>query len=158
MRRGEDDERAGQALVLRRSGAPWTAIAERLDYESASTACRAVRRLLEATAPTADDVDAERQLLVDRLDALLLRVWPLATGVGDREVSLDAVAEAVKIIDRQARLGGLYRPRQIELSGRVDVALLTPVERRELLADAVREAARRGAIDVAEIASAIEPG
>jgi hypothetical protein len=92
-----------KALELRRAGVTYEGIAERVGYQTRNGAHRAVARVL-ARNPAAD-VDAVRELETDRLDRLLVAVWPVALK-GDAK----AVDQVLKIAERRARLLGLDVP------------------------------------------------
>jgi hypothetical protein len=89
-----------KAMELRRAGVTYEGIAERLGYQTRNGAHRAVARAL-ARNPAAD-VAGVRELETDRLDRLLVAVWPTAMK-GDAK----AVDQVLKIAERRARLLGL---------------------------------------------------
>ena len=95
-----------KALELRRAGGTYEAIAERLGYQTRNGAHRAVARAL-ARNPAAD-ADAVRELETDRLDRLLVAVWPVALK-GEPK----AVDQVLKIAERRARLLGLDVPTHV---------------------------------------------
>jgi len=95
-----------KALELRRAGLAYEGIAERLGYQTRNGAHRAVARVL-ARNPAAD-VDAVRELETDRLDRLLVAVWPVALK-GEPK----AVDQVLKIAERRARLLGLDVPMHV---------------------------------------------
>src|SRR5664280_3101378 len=92
-----------KALELRRAGGTYEAIAERLGYQTRNGAHRAVARAL-ARNPAADAAGV-RELETERLDRLLVAVWPVAMK-GDAK----AVDQVLKIAERRARLLGLDVP------------------------------------------------
>lgn len=113
-------ERRLQALTLRKSGYTFAQIGVALDY-SEQRAYRVVmdelRRLNAACAETAADLV---RLQEERIDALLAAVWPLATGrlviAGDKvsvPPCLDAVAKAIKLLERLAALRGIDAPKKV---------------------------------------------
>jgi len=99
-RRQTVQERRAAALTMRRNGASHAAIAAELGYSSANSASKDVHRALEAVVHEAGKqlLDLERE----RLDALQLVLWPLATA-GD----VRAARELVRLMERRARLLGL---------------------------------------------------
>jgi hypothetical protein len=109
-KRIEAREKAQQALRLRRAGAQYEDIAERVGYGSRRAAQRAVERELESHS--AEDVAIVRTMEVERLDALLFAMWRKALG-GDGW-SVDRV---LRIMERRSRLLGLDAPlrQQIEV-------------------------------------------
>lgn len=132
-------EKQRQALILRRGGATFEQIAERLGYASRKGAHKAVstalRRLVQEPA------EELRALELDRLDALHRAVWPAAMA-GD----VKAVDRALKIMARRVRLLGLDLPLKVDVRAIVDEIAdeygLTDEERDELFADMKRELAR----------------
>lgn len=101
-RRQHVAERRVEALRMRREGKPYLAIADALNYSSASSASKDVSRALESAVMEAGraTLDLER----DRLDALQAILWPLAEK-GD----VRAARELVRLLERRARLLGLDR-------------------------------------------------
>lgn len=96
-------ERQADALELRKAGVTLAAIAERLGYRGPSSADSAIRAALKKTLqPPADEV---RELEIERLDALLLALWPQA-----RQGNQGAIDRVIKIMERRARLLGLDAP------------------------------------------------
>jgi len=94
-------ERHAKALQLRKAGMEYGQIAEQLGYANRSGAWKAVMGLLRrAEAPAVE----MRQLLLARLDELLLSVWPRAIG-GD----MKAVDRAMNIVTRQAFISGAIK-------------------------------------------------
>jgi hypothetical protein len=96
-------ERWQKALELRKAGASYQQIADKLGYEGASGAYNAVMGAIKATLrePAAE----VRALELDRLDRLMVGMWKRA-GDGDEK----AVASVLSIMDRRARLLGLDAP------------------------------------------------
>ena len=95
-------ERHLQALELRKAGVTYEVIAGQLGYANASGARKAVVSALKATLrePAAE----LRELELARLDAMLLPLWrPVQAG------DETAVARALRIMERRARLLGLDR-------------------------------------------------
>ena len=115
--------RAAAAVKLAVDGAPYSDIAQILDYHSAVEAKHAVWDAIAAAGADHDDVEKMRSLQSHRLDKLLYAVMPHATNAGDPEW-LSAQRVALAILDRQARLYGLdaaaqvviYTPTQREIS------------------------------------------
>jgi hypothetical protein len=91
-------ERAQQALNLRKAGATYEQIAERVGYANRGTAHRAVRRALrDAQQDTQADL---RSLDAERLDQLLMALWGKAlAGSGeaaDRVLRIIALREGIE--------------------------------------------------------------
>jgi hypothetical protein len=105
-------ERESRILELRRAGATWQNIADRVGYASPSGAWQAYQRIANRfIRPKLEDL---RDMELDRLDRLQMGVWPKALN-GDIR-ALDAV---LRIIDRRARLLGLEAPKEVNLKAEV---------------------------------------
>jgi hypothetical protein len=112
---------AMQALQMRLAGASIRQIQSAVGFRTIRGCHETIRRMLDehVIRPTQE----LRALEVQRLDALLLAVWPMAMG---RRAQRDQPAvlpdptmidRALKILERRARLLGLDMPVQHELSG-----------------------------------------
>jgi len=98
-----------QALELRKAGASYKAIAERVGFKNAARAYEAVKAALQKTLrPPADEL---RQMECERLDALLLALWPQA-----HQGNHGAIDRVLKIMERRARLLGLDAPTKTDLT------------------------------------------
>lgn len=98
-----------EALRLRRQGKAYSEIAQELGYKSGSGAHAAVKGALKKTLQeAADDL---RKIENARLDAMLLALWP-AIEKGDAR----AIAAAVKISERRAKLNGLDEPAAVDVT------------------------------------------
>lgn len=134
----EATERQRQVLELRKSGLGFQAIADQLGYKDHSGAYRAFRTALRKTLQ--EPADELRALEVDRLDTMLLGLWPKATR-GDTW-SVDRV---LRIMERRAALLGLDAPAKREETLHVtfqrlaeSVAKDLDLEPAELVAEAER--------------------
>ena len=109
-------ERQLQALELRKAGASYEAIAERLGYADRSGAYRAVKAALTLTLR--EPAEELRSLEAERLDGMLLPLWRRVQA-GDEK----AIDRALHIMERRARLLGLDAPTRLqgELAGPVRV-------------------------------------
>lgn len=110
-------EQAARALALKREGAGYRDIAAEMGI-SVGLAHKLVQREL-ADIPAADRAQL-RDLEAERLDALLVIVWPLAA-----EGDLAAVKEVRNICESRRRLFGLDAPAQVEFRpdvGTIDIA------------------------------------
>lgn len=97
--------REREVLALRMAGATYVQIAEKLGI-TPSGAYRVAARVLERLKAEANEQAEElRQVEADRLDALQLAVWPLAT-----RGNLGAVDRVLRIMARRADLLGLDAP------------------------------------------------
>lgn len=119
-------ERQLRALELRKAGYSYRAIAEELGI-SVSAAYRATTRALKRlNEKTQEEAEVVRRLELERLDDLLLAMWPKAQN-GDQ----GAVDRILRIMERRARLLGLDAPLKEETD--IGTALAQILER---LADA----------------------
>ncbi len=101
-----------RAIAMRRAGASFRTIASRLGC-STGAAHKAVCRVLERTlGDLAESAGALRALELERLDAMLMAIWPAATG-GDPA----AISVALRISERRSWLLGLDAPTRSELTG-----------------------------------------
>lgn len=107
-RRIEAAERRAKALELRKAGATYDQIANQLGFSNRGNAQRAVQTALkEITAEPAREVIT---LEVERLDAMLLGLWPRA-----RKGDLGAIDRVLRIQERRARLLGLDSPARLSV-------------------------------------------
>jgi DNA-binding CsgD family transcriptional regulator len=105
-------EREVRAFQLRLAGATYQQIADDLGI-SLGGAHKIIMRVLHRLEVTADETaEAVRRLEVERLDRMLLGLWPQATKGGQ-----GAVDRVLRIMERRARLLGLDRPFRSEVSG-----------------------------------------
>jgi hypothetical protein len=108
-------DRQLQALELRKNGRDYRYIATSLEYAGPSGAYKAVMTALtETLREPADDV---RKLELDRLDALLEAIWPLALSP-----DLKAQEQVLRLMDRRAKYLGLDAPVKVDIEG--DIRLL----------------------------------
>lgn len=119
----ESDEKARQALALRRAGSDFDTIAKQVGYSNRSGAWKAVSRLLKQRSDeSAKDAEAVLSLELDRLDFMLRALWPKVMA-GDPL----AIDRAIKIQDRRAKYLGLDAPARQELTGKDGAQLFGPV-------------------------------
>ena len=107
-------ERRVKAFELAKAGAPYRAIGKALNVSHAQAQRDVVHVLAELNALALDHARDLRRLQLERLDALLLGVWQAATS-GD----VAAGAQALRILERQARLLGLDAPARIDVEMRI---------------------------------------
>ncbi|MFA5379909.1 MAG: hypothetical protein WC455_29385, partial [Dehalococcoidia bacterium] len=120
-------ERRPQALQLRIAGASYRAIGKQLGT-SGVQAFRDVEYELKLLAEESkEEAERVRQLETERLDALLLALWPRAkggriqNGAGEYEViapDQGAVDRILRIMERRSKLMGLDAPVKQELTGK----------------------------------------
>ena len=103
-----------QALELRKAGASFQMIADKLGYRDPSSAHKAVVRALANTIQ--QPADELRPLEAERLDRLLLAVWPDACAGEDR-----AINRALQIMGQRAKLLGLNAPTRVDVQADVQV-------------------------------------
>ena len=110
-------QRGQEAIKLRMAGATIADIANQLGFSNESGAYKAIIRELERTAKDmGESTEAVRQVVLKRLDQMLLTVWSDVLN-GDNA----AVQTALRIEERRASLLGLDAPKQIEARVRIDV-------------------------------------
>lgn len=120
-------ERKAEALKLRKSGATYDEIAEKLGLANKASAFECVQRAIrDITKEPAKDV---LELEISRLDAMLAGLWDKATD-GDEK----AVTSALRIMDRRAKYLGLDQAPEQESS-----VLPAPSERASKLDSMLRE-------------------
>lgn len=107
-------ERVLQAVELRKAGASFGAIADRLGWKTRQAAFAAVMKYIDQTRT--EGVDELRAVEAERLDAMQLQYWPQAMR-GD----IDAAELVLKIMTRRARMFGLDAPQKTELSGSMEI-------------------------------------
>lgn len=107
-------ERVLQAVELRKAGASFGAIADRLGWKTRQAAFAAVMKYIDQTRT--EGVDELRAVEAERLDAMQLQYWPQAMR-GD----VEAAALILKIMARRARMFGLDAPQKTELSGSLEI-------------------------------------
>lgn len=99
-----------RALELRKAGATYEMIAEKLGYAQAKGAHKAVASALKATLR--EPADELRTLEAERLDAALLAIWQRVRR-GDEK----AIDRLLAIMKKRMELFGLAAPRRHHLSG-----------------------------------------
>lgn len=103
------NERARQALELRKAGVHYVDIARQLGYASHVGALNAVQRALKMTLQEpADDV---RQLELERLDTMWAKTWEWVQNNDPR-----AIDRALRLMERRSRYLGLDAPKQVDLN------------------------------------------
>lgn len=142
VRANADDERAmlarrSEAFRMRQRGATFPEIADALKYNSRQAAWADYQAALrEAAREYDDDVADARTFELERLDAIIAKAWEFADA-GD----IKALDVLLRCTDRRAKLLGLDRPVQLELS-------LDVLEREIARLDAIIDEARAAGEDV----------
>jgi len=126
VRRITATERQRQALLLRKGGASFPQIAEKLGYRSPSGAHKAVMAALKKMIqqPAAEVKEME----LARLDDALMAIYPDV-----RRGHLGAVDRLLRILDRRSKYLGLDAPVRVkdETPGDWRLAILKKVEKME---------------------------
>jgi hypothetical protein len=138
-RRLEAADRQRRALELRKAGKGFDAIAAELGYDSRSGAHKAVMTGLKATLR--EPAEELRTLELERLDALLSALWPVALQ-GDQ----GAVDRVLRVMERRSKYLGLDTTERTDLE---TLARLLALE-RGLDPDAAVESVRRAAQSLRE--------
>ena len=112
----ELDERRKKVVALRKRGASLADIAATLEI-STSTASNDLRAALSSVRDTTDAQDA-RTLELERLDRMLLAVYPDAIAGDDRKI-----ATVLKLMERRARYLGLDAEPERDTSSPVTVVV-----------------------------------
>jgi len=102
----EAREKEAKALELRRAGVTYDVIAAQVGWADAATANKAVRRAIARSMQ--DDVEAVREIELDRLDRLERSVWANALQ-GD----LGSVRAVLNIMERRAKMLGIDAPAKV---------------------------------------------
>lgn len=115
------------AIVKRRvEGESLRAIAEALEMSVSAVHSAIDTELKKLAASTREDVDMLRQIEDERLDKMLVGLWPKAV-TGDVK-SIDAV---LRLMERRSKLFGLDQPVRIENTTQLNVNALTDRELAE---------------------------
>lgn len=125
-------ERKAEALALRKQGYDYATIGRTL--EPPCTPQNAHKLVASALRELVPDQAAElREMMGARLDDLLIGVW-------DRALKGDtfAIGDAMKIMERQARLQGLDAPQKQEVDLSVNEAKSTLERKLSTMADRLR--------------------
>lgn len=107
--------RQTQALEMRMAGATFVQIAERLNYKNPMGARKAVEAgiLRHVREPS----ETARELELERLDRLLMRLWPRAMSPKIDPPDYQAVDRVMSIMSRRAKLMGLDAPQRVDITG-----------------------------------------
>jgi len=105
-------ERDLEAMELRKAGATYRQIGERQGTSLQAAYMRVKGVIAELTKLTAEEAVEVRKLELERLDVMLLGLWPKARAGDERAVSV-----VLKIQERRSALLGLDAPKRQELTG-----------------------------------------
>ena len=100
------EERRSQALQLKVAGATYAQVADQTGVSIAQSYKDIKKRLGEVRKGDRETVEQEWVLQMTRLERLLLRWWPLATGGDDIKAEL-GTNQCLKIMSQMNRIGGL---------------------------------------------------
>jgi hypothetical protein len=125
-------DRARKAAEMRRDGRPWDEVAAECGYAGKGAAYNAVRaRMVEARSLAYGEVELYRAESIERLEALLAAVMPMALKASEKHVE-----SARRLIKQISDLRGEAQPVKVEI-GESDVDRLL----REATAEFERRAA-----------------
>lgn len=133
----ERTERMAKALELRRQGMGLADIAKELGFKDASGVYYAIQRALKKIIQ--EPAEAVRKLELERLDKMLLGLWPQAT-----KGQWQAVDRVLSIMERRAKLLGLDAPTKIDITQHIrQVAEEVGIDPDEAVKEAERIVASR---------------
>lgn len=113
-RRIEAVEKRKRALQLRKAGATYDQIASQVGYSNRGGAYRAVmQELRDLPRDDAEDVFA---LETERLDQVLMALWPTAM-----KGNVRSAETVIRVMERRAKLLGLDKPVKVSHDGSVSV-------------------------------------
>ena len=104
-------EREQKAFELKKSGATYAQIGEQLGCSKQSAHAMVGRVLLELRGLVEVDARDVLRLEVERLDAMLLALWPRASAGNE-----GAIDRVLKIGERRSRLLGLDAPTKVDVT------------------------------------------
>ena len=100
------EERRSQALQMKVAGATYAQIADQTGVSIAQAYKDIRKRLGEVRKGDRETVEQEWLLQMTRLERMLLRWWPLATGADDDKAEL-GTNQCLKIMGQMNKIGGL---------------------------------------------------
>lgn len=146
-------ERERQSLELRKGGATYEEIANKLNMSVTGAYSAVVRALEKIATKTAEDAETVKAMELQRLDRLFLAAYDQAI-----KGNHGAIDRCLRIMDRRAKYLGLDAPERHDLTSAGEQLIDNDRYDRALskLADAIREsipnagAGEKGAMDTAE--------
>lgn len=120
--------KAQMAFKLRKAGASYELIAEKLNYASPGSAQSTIARILKNNYKP-DDVDEVMLMELQRLDALQLVAWRRA-----REGDLKAIDRILKIMERRSDYLGLDAPEPVDATVTHNTAIFIGGDEQEYIA------------------------
>lgn len=105
-------ERSRDACAMRKAGATYRQIADKLGITEMGAFHAVARSMARAIGRATEDIDVVRRLDLERLDAMLLALWPQASkGV------YKSIEVVLKLMERRAKLLGEDAPAKMEHAG-----------------------------------------
>ena len=117
VRRLNARDKAVQALVLRKEGHTYDAIAQQVGFRTRQAAYNAVIRLLRKTAQ--EPADELRKLELDRLTEIINVLWPKVIAV-----DMQAIDRYLRLSKRMSELTGIDAP--IKTEDKSEVIIIEP--------------------------------
>lgn len=127
-------EKARKALELRKGGASYSSIAQAVGYKNESGARRAVLRAYGQVIH--EPVEELRGLQVERLNHMLLTLWPKVQSGDER-----AIMTALSVMDRIDRISGTEAAQKVDVSVQHEQAVLVIDGDKDAYVSAMRKLA-----------------
>lgn len=109
-------DRERECLLLRKAGATYDQIAERVGITREGARGAVARALAALSDVCTEEAKEVRQLELDRLDVMLLGIWDQA-----RRGDVQAIDRVLRIQERRAKFLSLDMPDKIQMSGDINV-------------------------------------
>lgn len=109
-------DRERECLSLRKAGATYDQIAERVGITREGARGAVARALAALSDVCTEEAKEVRQLELDRLDVMLLGIWDQA-----RRGDVQAIDRVLRIQERRAKFLSLDMPDKIYMSGDINV-------------------------------------
>lgn len=109
-------DRERECLLLRKAGATYDQIAERVGITREGARGAVARALAALSDVCTEEAKEVRQLELDRLDVMLLGIWDQA-----RRGDVQAIDRVLRIQERRAKFLSLDMPDKIHMSGDINV-------------------------------------
>jgi DNA-binding CsgD family transcriptional regulator len=109
-------DRERECLSLRKAGATYDQIAERVGITREGARGAVARALAALSDVCTEEAKEVRQLELDRLDVMLLGIWDQA-----RRGDVQAIDRVLRIQERRAKFLSLDMPDKIQMSGDINV-------------------------------------
>jgi len=112
-----------EALELRKGGASYRAIGERLKISHEQARLDIMVCLAELAEQQTENTAKYRQLELERLDRLQMSLWVQALGAGTKPPDTRAALALLRLFERRAKLLGLDAPTSIHVTDWRDQAI-----------------------------------